>query len=127
MQQASLELQNAVRGDYTKIDRVLLTRDGSVILELEAIAGSVDADSGAEAARRFTADVPIPAGMEELIPYDLDDPTAPFGTEAIVATGARIPAMSEVVLIAEDATGWNAGTRLDMVVDGNGDLVLGFS
>lgn len=124
MQQASQALQDAVRSSYVKVDRVKLARDGVVIRELEAHAGSVDADNSAEVMRRFTVEVSDPTG--ELTPYDLDDDCAPFGTEAIVETGARIPVMTEEVLIVETAAGWDAGTRVDTVVVGD-SLVLGYT
>lgn len=125
MQQSSAALQEAVQKTYVKIDQAFLVRDGAVIRELEAIGGSVDAARDAEQTRRCQIDVADPTG--ELTPYQLDDETAPFGTELVVRTGARIPVMTEEVLIAEDAAGWNAGTRSNLIVDGNGDLVLGYS
>lgn len=127
MQEAPLDLQDAVRKDYERISRVKLAEpDGAVTLELEVHSGSVDAARDAEATRRFTAEVAVPRGMEHLIPYDLDDPTAPFGREVIVETGARIPRIVEDQLVADIDADWNAGTRSNTVVSG-GSLVLGYS
>ena len=125
MQQASQALQEAVQGTYTKIDRVKLARDGVVTRELEAHAGSVDAARDAEQMRRFTVEVSDPTG--ELTPYDLDDETAPFGTEVIVESGARIPVMVEKTLVVDTQSEWNDGSRMGTVGDSNGSLVLGFS
>lgn len=126
MQQTTSELQAAVRATYTKIDRVLLVRDGAVLREVEATSGEVVAANDAQQTRRFTAEVADPTG--ELTPYQLDDEAAPFGTEAWVQTGARIPVTTEETLVVETGGGWDDhGTRVNTVVNGSGSLVLGFS
>lgn len=122
MQRASAALQAAVQSDYQRVSRVKLIREGVVIQEVDVHSGSVTADGSAEQMRRFTAEVSDPTG--ERTPYDLDDDFAPFGTEVVVETGARIPVMSEVSLIVDSAADWSTGTRFQTSISG-GDLVLG--
>lgn len=124
-QDVSAEYLAAIRQDFHKIDRVRLVRQGVVIKDLLAHSGTVDADNSADIQRRVEIEVSDPTGQDT--PYDLDDITAPFGTEAWVQTGVRRPVVEEVVMVAEDAGGWNAGTRTNMVVSPAGSLVLGFT
>ena len=125
MQAVEQALLDAVRSDYHKIDRVRLVRKGVVVADLLCHSGSVDADNSADIQRRFTAEAADPDGR--WTPYDLDDITAPFGTEAWVQSGARIPVIDEHVMVAQDASGWDAGVRTDTVVSAGGGLVLGFT
>lgn len=124
MKLSSEALREACRGPHTRIARVKTLYNGVVQEELPVHSGRVDMDRTADILSRFTAEVSDPTG--ERTPYDLDDSLAPFGTEAIVEVGARIPVLTEAVQVTDTAADWNAGTLDDIVVDG-GDLVLGFS
>lgn len=118
-------LQRAVRESQTRVSKVKLIQDGVVIREVPVSEGRVDADKSAPQQRRFSCTIPVSDFDTELIPFDLDDPTAPFGTDAVIETGCRIPLMVEVTQITDTQPQWNAGTRSGTVGDSNGDLVLG--
>lgn len=118
-------MQVAARTNQTRISKVKLVQDGVVTREIPVSEGRVDEDRTAPQSGRFTCTIPISSRDTDLIPFALDDPTAPFGTDAIVETGFRIPVMREVVQITDTQAGWNAGSRSGTVGDENGDLVLG--
>lgn len=118
-------LQRAVKESQTRVSRAKLIQDGVVIREVPVSAGRVDADKSAPQQRRFNITIPVSDFDTELVPFDLDDPTAPFGTDVVIDTGCRIPVMVEVAQIHDTQAQWLTGTRSGTSVDPGGDLVLG--
>lgn len=125
MQSISEAFRNAVRGPHEARARVEIVRDGVVTRVLDAHAGSVTADRGGATLRRFAATVSDPTG--ELTPAGVRDELAPFGTQARVYRGVRIPRIVTASAHHAGAAGWNSGNHDGTGVDPvTGELILGW-
>jgi hypothetical protein len=125
MQPTSLDFQTTVQGSHQSVCRVDIIQNGSVVMQLPIVDGSVTADRTAAQMRQFDATLGDPDGS--LTPADMSAVLAPFGTRAQIWRGVRIVDVQSVQDIDNSAATFSEGTNNGTVSDPTtGNLILGF-
>ena len=126
MQPTSLDFQTTVQGSHQAVCRVDIIQDGSVVMQLPIVDGSVTADITAAQMRQFDATLGDPDGS--LTPADMSAVLAPFGTRAQIWRGVKIVNVAAVQDIDNSAATFSQGTNNGTIGDPvSGALILGWT
>lgn len=126
MQPTSSAFQAAIQASHQAVSRCDIIQNGSVVMQLPIVAGSVSADRTSAQMRRFDATLADPDGT--LTPADMSAVLAPFGTRAQIWRGVLITQVDAVQDIDNSAATFNQGTNNGTIGDPvTGSLILGWT
>jgi hypothetical protein len=126
MQPTSSAFQAVIQGSHQSVCRVDIIRNGSVVMQLPIVDGSVTADRTAAQMRQFDATLTDPDGT--LTPADMSAVLAPFGTRAQLWRGVLIVNIDAVQDVDNSAATFSQGTNNGTIGDPvSGALILGWT